>query len=84
MAQPALMALVADRASEAERGRAISTFYAGWESGIGVGAYLLGHLLTWAGFTIVFWTGALVVSGGGVASVLLYGRSGHRPGAPIS
>lgn len=83
MAQPALMALVADRAGEAERGRAISTFYAGWESGIGVGAYLLGHLLTWTGFTIVFWTGALVVAGGGVSSVFLYGRSGHRSGAPI-
>lgn len=83
MAQPALMALVADRAAEAERGRAISTFYAGWEVGIGVGAYALGHLLTWTSFTIMFWTGGLVVAGGGVASLVFPGRPGRRAGASV-
>ena len=78
LAQPALMALVADRARDAERGRAISTFYAGWEVGIGVGAFALGHLLGRTGFTTVFWMGGLVVAGGGISSLLLPGRPGRR------
>lgn len=49
-AQPALMALTADRVEAHERGRAMATFYAALELGIGSGAFLLGLIFARAGF----------------------------------
>ena len=79
LAQPALMALAADRAGEGERGRAIATLYTGWELGIGLGAYAFGCLLTWADFTLSYWAAGLVTAAGCLGYLLASGRSGRRP-----
>jgi MFS family permease len=81
LAQPALMALVGDRAGEADRGRAISTFYTGWELGIGAGAYPLGYLLSRTNFTVMFVTAGLVTALGGIGYLLGAGRPRRRSGA---
>ncbi|HEY7675659.1 MAG TPA: MFS transporter [Candidatus Methylomirabilis sp.] len=74
LAQPALMALVADRVGERERGRAIATFYTGWELGIGLGAYTFGYLLTWTDFTVTYWAAGLVTAAGCLGYLLASGR----------
>ncbi|HEY7675660.1 MAG TPA: MFS transporter [Candidatus Methylomirabilis sp.] len=81
LAQPALMAMVGDRAGEADRGRAISTFYTGWELGIGAGAYPLGYLLSRTNFTVMFVTAGLVTALGGIGYLLAPGRPRRRSGA---
>jgi len=82
LAQPALMALVADRVGEKERGRAIATFYTGWELGIGLGAYVLGYLLAWTDFTVMYWAAGLMPAVGGLVYLLVPGRPERRSGAP--
>ena len=84
MAQPALMALVADRTTEAERWRAITTYYTGWELGIGVGGYALAHVLARTDFTVLYETAGLIVASGALLYVLGAGRRarGPRPPAP--
>ncbi len=82
LAQPALMALVADRVGEGERGRAITTFYTGWELGIGLGAYALGYLLTWTDFTVTYGVAGLVTAIGGFGFLLAPGHWRRRPDAP--
>jgi len=79
LAQPALMALAADRAGESERGRAIATLYTGWEMGIGLGAYACGYLLTWTDFTVTYRAAALVTAAGAAAYLVAPGRAGRRP-----
>ncbi len=79
LAQPALMALAADRASEADRGRAIATYYSGWELGIGAGAYALGHVLPWTGFTVGFCAAGLVAALGGIGYLVRPGLWARRP-----
>ena len=54
MAQPTLMALVVDRVSPAERGKAMGTFYAAWELGIAAGAAGSGWLLNSIDFGTLF------------------------------
>ena len=54
MAQPTLMALVVDRVSPAERGKAMGTFYMGWELGIAAGAAGSGWLLNSIDFGTLF------------------------------
>ncbi len=83
LAQPALMALAADRTSDADRGWAIATYYTGWELGIGGGAYALGHLLPWTGFTVGFWAAGLVLALGGIGCLLGPGLTRRRPHARI-
>lgn len=83
LAQPALMALVADRVGESERGRAIATFYTGWELGIGLGAYALGYLLTWTDFTVTYWAAGLVVAAGGLGYLAAPGRPGRGPAGHV-
>jgi MFS family permease len=79
LAQPALMALAADRAGEGERGRAIATLYMGWELGIGLGAYAFGYLLTWTNFTLTYWAAGIVTAAGCLGYLLASGRTGRRP-----
>ena len=81
LAQPALLALVGDRAAEADRGRAIATFYTGWELGIGVGAYPLGYLLSWTNFTVMYVTAGLIVACGALGYLLAPASSARRGGA---
>lgn len=82
LAQPALMALAAEQAGEAERGRAIATLYMGWEMGIGLGAYALGYLLTWTDFTVTYCAAGLMPAIGGLSYLFAGRRPGRRPAAP--
>lgn len=74
MAQTALMALVADRAGPTDRARAVSTFFMGWELGIGVGGYGLALLLPWGGFTGAFCAAALASALGALAYLVAPSR----------
>jgi MFS family permease len=84
MAQPALMALVADRSREAERARAITTFYTGWELGIGVGACALGYLLARKDFAAMYDAAGLVVALAGIGYALAAFRAPLRPAARVA
>jgi predicted MFS family arabinose efflux permease len=77
------MALVGDRARPADRGRAIATFYTGWELGIGMGAYPFGHLLSYTSFTAMYATAGLVTVAGGVWFLIWSARGRRRPGPAI-
>ncbi|MBI1727917.1 MAG: MFS transporter, partial [Candidatus Rokubacteria bacterium] len=79
LAVPAMMALVGDRARPADRGRAIATFYTGWELGIGMGAYPLGYLLAATNFTVMYVTAGLITAAGGVGFLLGNARARRRP-----
>jgi len=74
MAQTALMALMADRARQADRARAVSTYFTGWELGIGIGGYGLALLLPWGGFTGAFYAAALASALGVLAYLAAPGR----------
>jgi predicted MFS family arabinose efflux permease len=54
MVQPTLMALVVDRVSPAERGKAMGTFYVAWELGVAAGAAGSGWLLNSIDFEMLF------------------------------
>jgi MFS family permease len=81
LAQPALMALVADRTTEADRARAISTFYTGWELGIGMGAFPFGYLLSWTSFTVMYAAVGLVTAAGALGYLLAPAQPRRRWGA---
>ncbi len=81
LAQPALMALVADRTTEADRARAITTFYTGWELGIGMGAFPFGYLLSWTSCTVMYAAVGLVTAAGALGYLLAPGRPRRRWGA---
>jgi MFS family permease len=49
--QPATMALAVDLVSPDERGRAISTYFLGFDSGISLGSFALGAVITAFGFS---------------------------------
>jgi MFS family permease len=54
MAQPTLMALVVDRVSPAEWGKAMGTFFVAWELGVAAGAAGSGWLLNSIDFEMLF------------------------------
>ena len=83
LAQTALMALAADRAGPADRARAMSTYFTGWELGIGIGGYGLALCLPRAGFTGAFALAALASIAGVVGYLAARGRPPliSRPGA---
>lgn len=58
---PALMALLVDKVDEKERGAAMGTFTAAFDLGIGTGSILLGLLLQYSSFRIIYLAGALCV-----------------------
>ena len=68
-AQPALMALTADRVPAAERGKAMGTFYTAWELGIAAGAAGAGWLLNVTDFAALFLVGSAIPVGGAVLAL---------------
>ena len=73
--QPAMMALLVDRCSPAERGRALSTFTLGNDLGLSVGALLLGVIVDAAGFRTAFATSATITALGAVFFVVTTQRA---------
>jgi MFS family permease len=68
-AQPALLAMTADRAAPEERGRAMGTLYTAWELGISGGAMLLGLCATTLGYTATWGTAAAIAGLGALAAL---------------
>lgn len=63
---PTLMALLVDSVGERGRGAAMGTFTAAFDLGIGAGSILLGIVLQFAGFKIMYLLGGLIVLAGTV------------------
>jgi len=68
-AQPALLAMTADRAAPEERGRAMGTLYTAWELGISGGSMLLGLCATTLGYAATWGTAAAIAALGALAAL---------------
>jgi MFS family permease len=69
-AQPALLAMTADRVAPDERGRAMGTLYAAWELAILGGAILLGLCAPRLGYTLTWWIAAMIAGVGALAALV--------------
>ena len=74
-AQPALLAMTADRAPPGERGRAMGTLYTAWELGISGGSIALGLCATRLGYTATWWIAAAIAGIGALAALYPDGRA---------
>ena len=63
---PALMALLVDRVTEKTRGAAMGTFTAAFDLGIGTGSIVLGIVLQFYGFSVLYILGGTIVLIGAV------------------
>jgi len=77
-AQPALLAMTADRAAPEERGRAMGTLYTAWELGISGGSMLLGLCATTLGYTATWGTASAIAGVGALAALWPAGRPRRR------
>jgi MFS family permease len=68
-AQPALLAMTADRVPPGERGRAMGTLYTAWELGIFGGSILLGLCASRLGDRGTWWVAAAIAGLGALAAV---------------
>ena len=73
-AQPALLAMTADRVPPAERGRAMGTLYTAWELGISGGSIALGLCATRLGYAATWWIAAAIAGMGALAALYPGGR----------
>jgi predicted MFS family arabinose efflux permease len=60
------MALLVDSVSEKGRGAAMGTFTAAFDLGIGMGSIILGFVLQYFGFQVMYSISALIVFAGAV------------------
>lgn len=72
---PGLLSLTIDRAEEGRRGSATGTFTAAFDLSFGLGSALLGTILDFAGFGVMFLTSA---AGATAAGVLFLSRGGSE------
>lgn len=68
-AQPALLAMTADRVPPGERGRAMGTLYSAWELGISGGSIALGLCATRLGYAATWWIAAAIAGIGALAAL---------------
>jgi MFS family permease len=66
LVHPSLMALLVDSVSEKGRGSAMGTFTAAFDLGIGMGSIILGFVLQYFGFQVMYSISALIVLAGAV------------------
>lgn len=78
-AQPALMALTADRVPPEERGKAMGTFYTAWELGITTGAVGSGLLVQVADFPLMLLASSAIPLAGALLSLRARSPAGSRP-----
>lgn len=64
LVHPAVMALLVDRVGERGRGAAMGTFSSAFDLGIGAGSILLGVVLQFFGFRVMYLLGGLIVLAG--------------------
>ena len=79
---PVLFTIVVDRAPEAERGAAMSSFNVFYDIGAPLGGYGVGALIDAGGFEAGFGATALLSVAGGIA-LAAYNRRLRVPGAPL-
>ena len=75
LVHPSLMAFLVDRVSETGRGAAMGTFTASFDLGIGTGSILLGLVLQYYGFQVMYTLGGLIVLAGAVFLITSNGRA---------
>ena len=80
---PVLFTIVVDRAPEAERGAAMSSFNVFYDLGAPLGGYGVGALIDAGGFEAGFGATALLAAAGGIA-LAGYNRRLRVPGALLS
>lgn len=66
LVHPTIMALLVDRVNDRERGAAMGTFTAAFDLGIGAGSIVLGLVLQYFGFEVMYLLGGLIVLMGAV------------------
>jgi MFS family permease len=66
LVHPSLMALLVDSVSEEGRGAAMGTFTAAFDLGIGMGSIILGFVLQYFGFQVMYSLAGLIVLAGAV------------------
>jgi MFS family permease len=75
LVHPSLMAFLVDRVSETGRGAAMGTFTASFDLGIGTGSILLGLVLQYYGFQVMYTLGGLIVFAGAVFLITSNGQA---------
>ncbi len=79
-AQPSLMAWTIDRTPPREWGRAMGTFFAAFDLGIGISALVLGALVQAVSYRAMYLTAAAVVLAGTLAYEVAHRRRGPAAG----
>jgi MFS family permease len=74
LVHPSLMALLVDMVGDEGRGAAMGTFTAAFDLGIGAGSILLGLVLQYFGFQVMYTLSGLIVLSGAVLLILFKGR----------
>lgn len=78
LVHPSLMALLVDRVSEKGRGAAMGTFTAAFDLGIGTGSIILGLVLQYFGFQVMYSLSGLIVLAGAVFLIISNGRASRQ------
>jgi MFS family permease len=73
--QPATMALTVDLVSPDERGMAVSTYFLGFDSGISIGSFVLGAIISAFGFKVMWVMAAICVLLGSLGIVRTHLRT---------
>ncbi len=73
---PALVALLVDRVGESGRGAAMGTFTAAFDLGIGSGSIILGVVLQYFSFMVMYLLGGLIVIAGAVWFISVNDKKG--------
>jgi MFS family permease len=74
LVHPSLMALLVDMVGDESRGAAMGTFTAAFDLGIGAGSILLGLVLQYFDFQVMYTLSGLIVLSGAVLLIIFKGR----------
>lgn len=77
LVHPTMMAFLVDRVGEKGRGAAMGTFTAAFDLGIGTGSIVLGVVLQFFGFSIMYLLGGLIVLIGAVWFIFVDDKKGR-------
>ena len=78
LVHPSLMAYLVDTVSDKGRGAAMGTFTAAFDLGIGAGSIILGLVLQYYGFRVMYTLGGLIVLTGAIFLIASNGKPSRR------
>ncbi|HEX7627414.1 MAG TPA: MFS transporter [Candidatus Methanoperedens sp.] len=78
LVHPSLMALLVDKVSDKGRGAAMGTFTAAFDLGIGTGSILLGLVLQYYGFQVMYTLSGLIVLTGAIILIANNGKASRQ------